>query len=99
MALVLDDPRFPPLTTSSQLACVHGGAVTGIPSGSERGSSGAPILKPTDAFLVSGCPFQSPCVRVQWVVSASSDRLDARSTGLSLSAQGIPQGPVLIIRA
>jgi hypothetical protein len=67
----------------------------------------------TDTFTVVGCPFQipaavpipSPCVRVQWLISDmrvkvnSTPTLSQSSTGLCLSAAGVPQGPVMIVNS
>ena len=63
------------LTAASTMMCPHGGTVTAIPS-QTRATAGAPILLGSDTFLVAGCPFNvglraSPCLTVQWVVTAT----------------------------
>jgi hypothetical protein len=65
----------------------------------------------SDTFIVSGCPFQipatppipSPCVTVRWISGDGKTQvngfpsLSQSSVGLCLSAQQIPQGPVIIL--
>lgn len=95
------------LTTASTLLCPHGGSVS-IVSTNSRTSAGAPMVRSTDTFLVSGCTFNvsgapSPCVTVQWVVADTRVQvlggatLSTGSVGLCKSAAGAPQGPVSIV--
>ena len=90
---------FPTLTTASVLRCPHGGTVTGVLAKvpTYMTNSGAADLSTTDPFLVAGCNFPTPCVRVRWV-SSPALVLDIRSVGLCLNAAGIPQGPVLVAK-
>lgn len=85
-------PGSSPLTTSSQIACSHGGQVLARPS-----RPGATGLTPSDSFSVAGCPLPRPCVRVQWFGSPTQP-LDVRSSGICLNAAGTPQGPAVIVR-
>ncbi|HKC50593.1 MAG TPA: hypothetical protein VKF60_07350 [Myxococcota bacterium] len=87
-------PREPdPVTTDTALVCPHGAAVVGT---SLRGTR---VLRSNDTFVVPSCPLpRSPCVRVQWISPPlmPGRSLDARSLGMCVSAEGFPQGPVLI---
>lgn len=95
------------LTTASTLMCPHGGTVSAMP-GSPRAQAGAAILRSSDTFVVAGCPFTTPagtpnpCVTVRWIapdtrVQAGGPTLSSGSTGLCLSAAGVPQGPVQVV--
>ena len=93
-------PAFPQITTASMLRCPHGGSVSAVlsksaPTGSMN--SGTP-LSTSDTFIVQGCTFPSPCARVRWFPSPY-DSLDTRSMGVCVNIAGVPQGPVLILRA
>jgi hypothetical protein len=98
------------LTTNSTLQCPHGGSVTISSSNSKAQANGGYIVTMNDTFTISGCPFQipatppipSPCMKVQWLMADMSvqvggqSSLSESSTGLCLSAQQVPQGPVTI---
>ena len=96
------------LTSASTLMCPHGGTVTAVP-GQTKASAGSPVLRASDTFTVAGCPFTiptavpSPCVRVQWISSATRVQaggdfvLHESSVGLCLAATQAPQGTVLIV--
>ena len=95
------------LTTASTLLCPHGGSVS-IVTSNTRTSAGAPMVRSTDTFLVSGCAFStpagpSPCLTVQWIVAdtrvtvAGGATLSTGSVGLCKSGAGVPQGPVSIV--
>ena len=95
------------LTASSTMMCPHGGTVSAIP-GATQAQIDAPILRGTDTFTIAGCPFvigvvPSPCVSVQWVVTAERVQhagdpvLNEASVGLCLAATQAPQGTVLIV--
>ena len=90
----------PILTTSSVLRCPHGGVVTGVFAKAPAfvPISGAADLSTTDLFVIAGCNFPTPCVRVRWV-SSPALVLDIRSVGLCLNAAGMAQGPVTVARA
>ena len=96
------------LTAASTMMCPHGGTVQAIP-GQTNAAAGAPILRGSDTFIVAGCPFvigpaPSPCVTVQWVVTATQVQagsdfvLTEASVGLCLAATQAPQGAVLIVQ-
>lgn len=93
-------PEFEcPLTVSSTMMCPHGGGVVCAPGTANRALPNGPQLKATDICVVVGCPFMingqpSPCMLVQWVPSAGSLDLDCHSLGISIGANGAPQGPV-----
>jgi hypothetical protein len=86
--------------------CPHGGTVVAVPSNSKVSLGGDPIVLATDTFTVGGCSFApvvpSPCVQVQWIVSAlratadGEQPLTLESVGLCIAATGAPQGPVVI---
>ncbi len=96
------------LTTSAVMMCPHGGSVSASSSNSTTKAGGSAILRVSDTFTISGCAFTlpgpklSPCVRVQWIVPDVRTRvggqptLSKTSTGLCLSADSIPQGPVSV---
>jgi hypothetical protein len=96
------------LTTASVMMCPHGGTVTVTSSNTQVSAGGSPIVRATDTFLITGCPFTlpipqpSPCVTVQWIVSctestvAGDPPLNTNSMGLCLAATQAPQGAVLI---
>lgn len=96
------------LTTASQLTCPHGGTVSVTTSNTTTDAAGSKIVTTTDTFTVSGCAFTlpgpkpSPCVRVQWVVPnvrvrvGGSPALSQTSVGICMSADSIPQGPVVV---
>lgn len=68
---------------------------------------GMPVATVADQFLVAGCAFTipppQPCLQVQWLTPATrvlvggSPPITQASTGLSISATGVPQGPPTII--
>lgn len=99
------------LNTGSTLTCPHGGSVQIVSANTRVKAGGAPAALSTDQFTISGCPFQipigtgtmpSPCTTVQWIVSDlrvkvnGTATLSRSSSGLCISAQQIPQGPVII---
>ncbi|MDT7543562.1 MAG: hypothetical protein QOE33_3466 [Acidobacteriota bacterium] len=94
------------LNTSSVMMCPHGGTVS-IVSSNTRVQAGAYVVRPSDTFMIAGCPLNvagapHPCVRVQWVVAAMRSKaagdatLTNASVGLCLAADGAAQGTVLI---
>ncbi|HZM49630.1 MAG TPA: hypothetical protein VFE68_04030 [Vicinamibacteria bacterium] len=94
------------LTTASVLLCPHGGMVSVI-SANARSTAQAALARSSDTFTIAGCPFNiaggpHPCVRVQWMVSATRVKavgdlaLNTNSVGLCLAADGAPQGAVMI---
>jgi hypothetical protein len=94
------------LTSASTMMCPHGGTVTATP-GSTRATAGAPVLRGSDTFVISGCPFVvagalHPCVSVNWVQTATRMKhggslvLNQASVGLCIAGDQAPQGTVLI---
>ncbi len=83
-----DGPSPAPVTVESSMFCPHGGSVSG------RSLRGAPVLTPSDPFLVTGCFFSvSPCVRVQWN-GAPNKPLNSSSVGFCLNSKNLPQGMI-----
>lgn len=97
------------LNTVSRLQCPHGGQVQIQSTNTRSKTLGSPMASTADVYTIVGCPFQlpgptpSPCVRVQWLVPDSRVRvngsytLSRSSTGLCLSAAGVPQGQVILV--
>lgn len=94
------------LTSSSSLACPHGGTVSIAPSNSKVTLGGDPIALSTDTFVIAGCGFvvgsaPSPCTQVQWITTALQTTADGLrplttdSVGLCIGGIGV-QGPVQI---
>lgn len=96
------------LTSASALLCPHGGKVNAVSTNVRAEALGGFILRPSDTFVIAGCPFTlaptpSPCVKVQWVVPGLRGRADGDSVlttdsvGLCLSAANVPQGLVSVV--
>ena len=96
------------LTTASTLQCPHGGSIQAACANTRASAGGAPILRVDDTFTIAACPLNvagspHPCVRVQWVVTASRNTaqggasLTDTSVGLCIAADGAPQGTALIV--
>jgi hypothetical protein len=91
--------------------CPHGGTVQIVSANIRVKTGGAYAALATDTFTVTGCPYQipaavpipSPCILVQWIVPDARNRangnftLSQSSTGLCMSATGIPQGTVMVV--
>ena len=96
------------LTSSSVLMCPHGGTVSAVTSNAQVKAGGDFVLRQSDTFLVSGCPFvippstPQPCLQVQWVQAAVQTQvlndfvLTEDSVGMCVSAEQAVQGTVLI---
>jgi len=96
---------------NSTLMCPHGGTVQVITANTRVRVGGVFAALATDTFTISGCPYQipavvpipSPCILVQWIVPDARNRangnftLSQSSTGLCMSATGIPQGTVMVV--
>jgi hypothetical protein len=89
-------------------ACPHSGNVQATPGSARVRIAGQPALRSSDVFLISGCPFMvgvkaQPCLKLQWLVTASRVRIEGQpallstSTGICQSAEQIPQGPPLVM--
>jgi hypothetical protein len=96
------------LNTASVMSCPHGGTVTPISSNTRVSVGGGNALRPSDTFVIVGCPFPPsgtphPCVQVNWVVSAQRSKavsdftLTESSVGLCVAADQAVQGTVLIL--
>jgi hypothetical protein len=71
--------------------------------------SGQPVAIQSDTYTVAGCAFTvagpkpQPCVMVKWIVPATRVMVGGNpailqtSTGISQSAEQIPQGPPNVI--
>ena len=88
--------------------CPHGGQVTVVPSSTRVLVGGAPAVVVSDMGMVAGCAFTvppgkpQPCATLQFLVPATRVMVMGQpvvlqtSTGLCLSADGIPAGPPII---
>jgi hypothetical protein len=95
------------LNSSSVMMCPHGGTVQATTTNARAQAAGGFLLRPSDTFLVAGCPFNvagapHPCVQVQWVQPALQSQvigdftLTEQSVGLCIAADAAVQGTVLI---
>jgi hypothetical protein len=99
---------LPILTLSTVMVCPHGGSVRATAGSQRLLVDGSPVLRVSDSFIVSECPFidptgnPSPCVTVQWPVGSSTvlvegtPALDVSSTSVCEGADGSLRGPVAI---
>lgn len=99
---------IPILTTTSTVQCPHGGSVTLTTSNTLAQIDGGYALLLSDVHTVSGCPFTTPagnpqpCITVQWTSGASQTKVNQvpvllqTSSGLCISAIGVPQGAPII---
>lgn len=99
------------LTTQSVMACPHGGQVQASTSNSRTKADGAFVLRSSDTFTISGCPFTlptgspHPCVSVKWAVTTTRNKVVSNpvlakdSMGLCLAGDNVPQGPVQVQQA
>lgn len=95
------------LNHRSVILCPHGGIVTHISTTgtSYRVDGQLPMLL-SDVYTVAGCPFSgsyaSPCQSVQWLTASSMlyirsiPALIQSSTGICMSAAGVPNGPAVV---
>lgn len=97
----------PLLNTSSQLQCPHGGMVQITSTNAKVKGGGAFLVRSSDTFVVSGCPFvvagnPHPCVTLQWLTTGMKSKADGAnvltkdSSALCKAADQAPQGNVLI---
>ncbi len=87
--------------------CPHGGQITTVPGSPRVLVSGMPVATLADQYLVVGCAFTipppQPCLQVRWLTPATrvlvngSPPITQASSGLAISATGVPQGPPLIV--
>jgi hypothetical protein len=85
--------------------CPHGGQMSIVSSNARVLAGGMAVATLADQYLIAGCAFTippgkpQPCVRVQWMTPATRVMVGGQpamlltSTGLALSAEGIPGGP------
>jgi hypothetical protein len=96
------------LNTSSKLQCPHGGQVQITSSNTKTKGGGDALVRSTDTFTISGCPFSTsvgphPCVTVQWLTTANKVKADSGQTltkdssGLCKAGDQVPQGSVTIV--
>jgi hypothetical protein len=96
------------LNTASVMMCPHGGTVQAMTSNTRAQGGGAFLLRASDTFIVTGCPFvlglsPHPCVQVQWVQPAARSQatgdftLTESSVGLCVAADQAAQGAALIV--
>jgi hypothetical protein len=101
----------PIVQLGATIKCPHGGTVTPTGGNMRVRAGGSPILMRVGGYLVAGCPFTiatpagpkpQPCMRVQWLLGSLRARaggpfLLRSSTGMCFSAEGLPQGPPVIV--
>jgi hypothetical protein len=98
------------LVAGATIKCPHGGTVQVTPTNSAVKADKDAMVLMSDTFTITGCTFQipaatpipSPCVQVRWLVGDTRVKINGQatlsetSTGLCLSAAGVPQGPVIV---
>jgi uncharacterized Zn-binding protein involved in type VI secretion len=89
--------------------CPHGGQVMAIPSAPRAFVNGLPVATLAFQYLVVGCVFTvppgkpQPCFQVQWITTTTrsmfggAPAITQGSTGLCISADGIPAGPPIVV--
>ncbi|QBR01442.1 hypothetical protein [Paraburkholderia pallida] len=87
--------------------CPHGGQIAVLPGSPRVLVSGMPVATLADQYLIAGCAFTipppQPCLQVTWLTPATrvlvngSPPITQASTGLAISASGVPQGPPMIV--
>lgn len=96
------------LNASSILMCPHGGTVTIVTTNGQVIAAGDYVVRSSDTFLITGCPFllgtvPHPCVQVQWVQPAARSQalgdftLTEDSVGLCVAVDQAVQGTVQIV--
>jgi hypothetical protein len=98
----------PIVNVGASAMCPHGGQVTIVSSNTRVLATGMPLATMADQFMVAGCVFTvppgvpQPCLKVQWMTPAVRVLINGQppilqaSTGLALSATGIPGGPPIV---
>ena len=98
----------PMVNVGAMATCPHGGQVTIVSSNARVLASGMPLATMADQFMVAGCAFTvppgvpQPCLKVQWMTPAVRVLINGQppilqaSTGIALSATGIPGGPPIV---
>ncbi|MEO8597309.1 MAG: hypothetical protein ABI759_28580 [Candidatus Solibacter sp.] len=96
------------LNASSMLMCPHGGQVSIVTSNTRTKGGGDFLVRASDTFTISGCPFvvgstAHPCVMVNWVQPAARSKamqnptLTESSIGLCVAADQAVQGTVMVV--
>jgi hypothetical protein len=94
------------LTTATKMICPHGGQVKVDSGNTQVSADGAPMLRSTDSFAITGCTLSSsgapPCVTVNWVTTAERSTIDdptltTDSIGVCQAANQAIQGLVKIL--
>ena len=94
-----------PFDSQQREMCPHGGTVKAISANTRGRASGDYVLRATDTFVITGCPFTlpppNPCVQVKWVTTARRSRILAirvteESQGLCVAADQAVQGTVQV---
>ena len=95
------------LDAGASILCPHGGRGAPSPTAVRVKVGGKPPLRVSDPVTIAGCPFTvsgapSPCLRVQWLMPATTVRVEgaavllSSSVGLCVNAAGAPQGTALV---
>jgi hypothetical protein len=96
------------LNKSSVLMCPHGATVSIVTSNTKVSAAGDLMVRATDTFTITGCPFPPtgtphPCVTVQWMSHSLRNKvfgvftLTTSSLGMCLAGDQAPQGTVQIV--
>jgi hypothetical protein len=98
----------PVVNVGATATCPHGGMVTIVSSNARVLATGMPLATMADQFMVAGCAFTvppgvpQPCLRLQWMTTAVRVLINGQppilqaSTGIALSATGVPGGPPIV---
>ncbi|AXG81894.1 hypothetical protein [Streptomyces paludis] len=95
------------LHVNATVSCPHGGRASYLPASPRVNLSGRPAATMAGTWLIAGCLFTvgtkpQPCVTIRWVTPAArvtvggAPVVTQASTGLCLSAEQVPQGPLLV---
>lgn len=93
------------LTTTCVMACPHGGTVKVVTDNKQTRAAGDFVLRATDTFAIAGCTLTSPCVQVNWSVTATRSTvggdavLNDASVGECINAGKAAQGFVVVVPA
>jgi hypothetical protein len=94
------------LTIASEMMCPHGGQVKIASTNTRVSADGAPMLRSSDSFAITGCTLSSsgapPCATVSWVTTAERSTvgdptLTTDSIGVCQAANKAAQGFVEIL--
>jgi hypothetical protein len=91
------------LDTTATLQCPHGGRVMINTSNTRVLANGIPVALQSDSFTIAGCPLNSPCVKVIWLVpdlvtrAIGTPTLSRSSIGICLGGDGFPRGLATVL--